>query len=179
MLLKQRNRLLIHKQVAPRPYLTKASPNISKLYESRQPHSSHWTGDHCLYRFLQTKFLKNTTWCLRYQAWGATTMCWMWKGGDWTKEFEKHCSRASWRKLNWYVEVERSIANCINYFSLRKKYVDIYKRPSELKVFFLVYIGWSTNISPMSCEKHCAIVLFTWLSLTQHSKSKIVNGTTT
>jgi len=40
MLSKQRNRLLIHKRGDLRLYLTKISPNISKLCEGRQAHPS-------------------------------------------------------------------------------------------------------------------------------------------
>ena len=79
-----------------RLYLTKMSPNISKFSEGRQAHPSHWTGDHGIHRLLWIKFFKNTILCLLYQAWGATTMCREWKGGDGTKKFEKHCTRSFW-----------------------------------------------------------------------------------
>jgi len=34
------------------------------------------------------KFFKFATLCLHYQAWGATTTCREWKGGDGTKNWE-------------------------------------------------------------------------------------------
>jgi len=52
MLPKERNRLLIHKEGDQRLYLTKMSPNISKLCEGRQALLSHRTGDNDMYRFL-------------------------------------------------------------------------------------------------------------------------------
>jgi len=52
MLSKQRKRLIIHKRGDLRLYLTKMSPNISKLFEGHHAHLSHLTGDHGMYRFL-------------------------------------------------------------------------------------------------------------------------------
>jgi len=46
MLSKQRIRLLIHKRGDLRLYLTKMSPNASKICEGLQAHPSHWTGGH-------------------------------------------------------------------------------------------------------------------------------------
>ena len=88
MFSKQRNRLLFQKRVLLPLYLTKISPNISKLCEGHWVHLSHWTGDHGMYRFIWIKFFKNTTLCLLYYAWVATTMCREWKEGDGTKRFE-------------------------------------------------------------------------------------------
>jgi len=41
-------------------------------------------------------FFENTTLYLLHQAWGPITICQEWKGGYWTKKFEKHCSRTCW-----------------------------------------------------------------------------------
>ena len=52
MLSEKINGLLIQRRGDLRLYLTKMSPNISKLCEGRQAHPSHWTEDHGMYRFL-------------------------------------------------------------------------------------------------------------------------------
>jgi len=52
MISKQRNRLLIQKQGNLKLYLTKMSPNISKLCEGCQAHPSHWIGSGCVSIFL-------------------------------------------------------------------------------------------------------------------------------